>query len=273
MVNTIELPIDLGASGYVRFVGRVSEGHLATTFLALVSYRGSIRRAYIKLYDHAEQPRAVLNEVLGYLYSQAMDMPSPPVFFVEVPAFDVVASGFRMSSAGAVRAVGTLEAHEPKMAGEGTAKTLYAPNAMTQIKSRLIASPAGRTLMSFDEALGNADRNTGNIVFSRKHGVVAIDHGCILTGPIWSRLTLNASFDQRNIVFDILDQTPIGESDKSALLAAGQVMLETYYERLAELMTALSHPADSDLVAAFDFVWWKALRLNERLATMLKVIS
>ena len=231
-----------------------------------------MRRAYIKLYDHSDQPKAVLNEVLGYLYAQAMDVPTAPVFFVEVPASDVVASGFRVSQTGSIRAVGTLEAHEPKIMGEGTAKTLYAPGALLQIKSRLIASPTGRTLMSFDEALGNGDRNTGNIVFSRKHGVVAIDHGCILTGPIWSRFTLNASFDQENIVFNIFDQTPILEGDKNALLAAGQVMLETYYDSLIRLMTALSHPADSELVAAFDFVWWKALRLNERLATMLKVI-
>ena len=73
-------------------------------------------------------------------------------------------------------------------------------------------------------------------------------------------------------MFVIFDQTPILEADKNALLAAGQVMLETYYDNLVGLMTALSHPADSELVAAFDFVWWKALRLNERLATMLKVI-
>lgn len=272
MAKSIELPIDIGAAGYVRFVKKISGGNLATTFLALVSYQGFIRRAYIKLYDHSKQPKAVMNEVLGYLYAQATEMPSPPVFFVEVPAFDVVASGFHTSPAGSLRAVGTLEAHEPNVVGEGTAKTLYFPGATSQIKSRLMSSPAGRMLMSFDEAVGNDDRNLGNIVFSRKHGVVAIDHGCILTGPIWSRFTLNASFDHRNIVFEILDETPIAESDKNALIAAGQIMLETYYQKLSELMTVLSHPADSELVAAFDFVWWKALRLNERLAKMLKVI-
>ncbi len=198
MTKTIELPIDLGATGYVRFVDKVSEGGLATTFLASVYYGGAVRRAYIKLYDHLAQPKAVLNEVLGYLYAQAMDVPTPPVFFVEIPASDVVASGFRTAQVGSIRAVGTLEAHEPKIVGEGTAKTLYLPSALAQIKSRLLASPAGRTLMSFDEALGNDDRNTGNIVFSRKHGVVAIDHGRILTGPTWSRFTLNACFDQGN---------------------------------------------------------------------------
>lgn len=273
MTNIIELPVDLGAQGYVRFVKKVSEGRLATTFLALVSYGGSIRRAYIKLYDHSTQPKAVLNEVLGYLYAQAMGMPSPPVFFVEIPAFDIVASGFLPSSVGPLRAMGTLEAHDPGVVGEGTAKTLYSPSFdLPQIKHRLMSSPAGRTLMSFDEAVGNPDRNIGNIVFSRKHGVVAIDHGCILTGPTWTAFTLNSTFNQRNLVFDIVDKTPIVASEKNALLAAAQVMLETYYERLNELVTVLHHPADSELVAAFDFVWWKALRLNERMAMMLKVI-
>ena len=275
MGKMIELPVDLGAQGYVRFVRKIAEGRLATTFLALVNYDGVVRRAYIKLYDHVAQPKAELNEVLGYLYAQAMDIPSPAVFFIDVPAFDVAASGFLPEAVLSMRAVGTLEAHDPTVAGEGTAKTLYMSTTgidFPQIRSRLISSPAGRALMAFDEALGNSDRNIGNIVFSKKHGVVAIDHGCIFTGPNWSHFNLNSTHDQKNLVFDILDKTPIVASDKSALVVAAQVMVETYFDRLSELKAAIGHPADLDINSAFDFVWWKSIRLNIRIATMLKVI-
>ena len=277
MINTIDLPIDLGAQGYVRFVKKVSEGRMATTFLALVNYEGSVRRSYIKIYDHLAQPKAAINEVLGYLYAQAMGMPSPAVFLIDIPALDVAASGFLPLPALPMRAIGTLEAHDSRNAGDGTAKTLYMSSAgidLPQIKHRLISSPAGRTLMAFDEALGNSDRNIGNIVFSKKHGVVAIDHGGILTGPLWSAFNLNSTHDQQNLVFHILDQTPIVASDRNALMAAAQVMLETYFEQLVELMTTIGYPVEPDLelTAAFDFVWWKSMRLNERVATMLKVI-
>lgn len=275
MGKMIELPVDLGAQGYVRFVRKITGGRLATTFLALVNYDGVVRRAYIKLYDHVAQPKAELNEVLGYLYSQAMGMPSPAVFFIDVPAFDIVASGFLPVAVVGMRAVGTLEAHDPTVAGEGTAKTLYVSTAgidLPEIKSRLISSPAGRALMAFDEALGNPDRNIGNIVFSKRHGVVAIDHGFILTGPNWSHFNLNSTHDQKNLVFDILDKTPIVAGDKNALVVAAQVVAETYFARLSDLKVAIGYPADLDLNSAFDFIWWKSVRLNIRIATMLKVI-
>src|ERR1035437_10278431 len=184
MTKIIKLPIDLGPQGYVRFVRKVNGGLLATTFLAQVNYLGELRRAYIKIYDHTAQPKAVFNEVLGYLYAQAMGLPSPPVFFLDVPPHDVVASGLP-APISAVRAVATLEAHDPNVATDGAAKTLFDAGSidLTYIRQRLLSSPAGRALVAFDEVIGNGDRNIGNIVFSWKHGVVAIDHGCILTGP------------------------------------------------------------------------------------------
>lgn len=273
MGKTIKLPVDLGPQGYVRFVRKVTEGCLAATFLAQVVYEGELRRAYIKIYDQATQPKAIINEVLGYLCAQALGLPSPPVFFVEVPPSDVVASGLPMPTS-ATRAVATLEAHNPAVAGEGSAKTFFEAGSidLSYIKQRLLSSPAGRTLIAFDEAIGNGDRNIGNIVFSWKHGVVAIDHGCILTGHSWSVCSLNSSVDGKNIAFDIVNHTPIGNSDKGAVFVAAQVMLEAYYAAMSELKIAMAYPSDSELSAAFDFVWWKVQRLEKRMATLLQLV-
>lgn len=273
MTKIIKLPVDLGPQGYVRFVRRINGGVLATTFLAQVNYQGELRRAYIKIYDHAAQPKAVLNEVLGYLYAQAMGLPSPPVFFIDVPPLDVAASGLSAPLT-AVRAVATLEAHDPNIATDGAAKTLFDAGSIdwTYIRQRLLSSPAGRALVAFDEAVGNGDRNIGNIVFSRKHGVVAIDHGCILSGPLWSNQSLNSTDDCRNKAFEIINLKPMGTSERSAVQAAAEVMLEAYYEAMPALQSAMGYPAHIDTSAAFDYVWWKALRLNKRMAHLLQLV-
>jgi hypothetical protein len=273
MTKIIELPIDLGAHGYVRFVRKITEGHLAATFLAQVNYQGELRRAYIKMYDHTAQPKAVFNEVLGYLYAQAMGIPSPSVFFVDVPPLDVVACGLPASHT-PVRAVATLEAHDPNVATDGAAKTLFNAGSidLTYIRQRLLASPSGRALVAFDEVTGNDDRNIGNIVFSWKQGVVAIDHGCILGGPLWTSQSLNSTHNFENKAFTIINEKPIGNSDKSALQAAAQVMLETYYEAMPALQSAMGYPTDIDTSTAFDFVWWKANGLTSRMAHMLQKV-
>lgn len=273
MTKIIMLPIDLGQHGYVRFVRRVNEGLLATTFLAQVNYQGELRRAYLKLYNLAEQPKAVWNEVLGYLFAQAMGIPSPPVFFVDVPPQDVIASGFATTQI-AIRAVATLEAHDPNVATDGAAKTLFESGSvdLSQIRSRLLSSPAGRALVAFDEVIGNPDRNIGNIVFSWKHGVVAIDHGCILTGPLWTSQSLNSTHDYENKAFNVVNNTPLRDSEKSALQAAAEVMLETHCEAMLPLQNAMGYRINIETAAAFDFVWWRAQRLTKRMAHMLQLV-
>lgn len=273
MTKTIRLPVDLGQQGYVRFVRRINEGLLATTFLAQVNYQGELRRAYLKIYNLTEQPKAVWNEVLGYLFAQAMDIPSPPVFFVDVPPQDVIASGFATTLI-AVRAVATLEAHDPSVATDGTAKTLFESGSvdLSQIRSRLLSSAAGRALVAFDEVIGNPDRNIGNIVFSWKHGVVAIDHGYILSGPLWTSQSLNSTHDYPNKALNVANDKPLRESEKSALQAAGEVMLEAYFEAMLPLQSAMGYRTNIETTAAFDFVWWRAQRLTRRMAHMLQLV-
>ena len=275
MTKTIRLPIDLGQEGYVRFVRKVDGGLLATTILAQVNYQGELRRAYLKIYNLSEQPKSVWNEVLGYLFAQAMDIPSPPVFFVDVPPQDVIASGCGfVPTQIAVRAVATLEAHDPNVATDGAAKTLFEAGSvdLSQIRRRLLSSPAGRALVAFDEVVGNPDRNIGNIVFSWKHGVVAIDHGCILTGPWWTSQSLNSTHDYPNKAFNVVNDKPLRDSEKSALQAAAEVMLETYYEAMLPLQKAMGYRTNIETTAAFDFVWWRAQRLTQRMAHMLQLV-
>lgn len=273
MIKTISLPIDLGQQGYVRFVCKVNDGLLATTFLAQVNYQGELRRAYLKIYNLTEQPKAFGNEVLGYLFAQAMNIPSPPVFFVDVPPQDVIASGFATTQI-AVRAVATLEAHDPNVATDGAVKTLFDSGAvdLSLIRSRLLSSPAGRALVAFDEVIGNPDRNIGNIVFSWKHGVVAIDHGCILTGPQWTSQSLNSTHDYPNKAFNIVNDKPLRDSEKSDIQAATEVMLEAYFEAMLPLQSAMDYRTNIETTAAFDFVWWRAQRLMRRMAHMLQLV-
>ena len=76
----------------------------------------------------------------------------------------------------------------------------------------------------------------------------------------------------RSIAFDIVNHTPIGNSDKGAVFVAAQVMLEAYYAAMSELKIAMAYPSDSELSAAFDFVWWKVQRLEKRMATLLQLV-
>jgi hypothetical protein len=273
MATNIQLPSHLGATGYVRILQRIGDGQLAFTFLAHVLYRGSLRRAYLKFYDASSQPAALLNEVLGYVFAQAMDIPCPPVFFVDVPGSELARYGLNGAPA-SVSAVGTLEAHDPASASEGTAKTLYNAGAvdLPQIRERLLKAPAGRALLAFDEAVGNPDRNIGNIVFSRQ-GVVAIDHGCILGGPTWTSNSLNSTEYCRNKVFEILNQTPLTDNEKNSLQAAAEVMLEAYYDAIIPLGGALAHRQNANTCAAFDYVWWRALHLKRRMGSMLGLVT
>ena len=63
-------------------------------------------------------------------------------------------------------------------------------------------------------------------MFSWKHGVVAIDHGCILTGPLWTSQSLNSTHDYENKACNVVNNTPLRDSEKSALQAAAEVMLD-----------------------------------------------
>lgn len=168
MATNIRLPEDLGPSGFVRIVRQIGEGQLALTFLAHVVFEGAVRRAYIKFYDASTQPMAFLNEILGSLFAQSMGIPSPKAFTVDVPAGELYRYGYT-GTATALKAFGSLEAHDPNSASEGTAKTFYVAGVLSipQVRERLLKSPAGRALLGFDEAVGNADRNIGNIVFSK----------------------------------------------------------------------------------------------------------
>jgi hypothetical protein len=273
MTKNIKLPLDLGAAGYVRILKRITEGNLALTCLASVKYEGVLRRAYLKVYDSSTQPMAPLNEVMGFLFAQAMNVPSPQVFLIDVPSVDLACFGWKSRDA-SVRALGTLEAHDPSVATDGTAKTFYTSGAMDipQIRDRLLRSPAGRALMAFDEAVGNSDRNIGNIVFSWKHGVVAIDHGCILSGPAWTPASLRYRQSCRNVIFELVSSSSISSSDQNSLIAAAEVLLEAYYEAMLSLGTVLAFRTDVTGNAVFDYVWWRALHLRKRLVAMLGLV-
>lgn len=274
MTRTIKLPEDLGHEGYVRVLKRIGEGMLAFTFLAHVNYQGSLRRAYLKFYDTATQPMAPLNELLGYLFAQAMRLPTPEAFIVDVPSSDLIPYGLRTSEP-FLRAIGSIEAHDPSVAGEGTAKSLFASGAINlpQIRDRLLKSPSGRTLLAFDEVVGNPDRNIGNIIFSTNHGVVAIDHGAILSGPAWTSSTLNSTQPCGNVIFDIVNAMPLSASEKDALQAAAEVLIEAYYESMLGLSAAIDYRSDRDTSAAFDYVWWRVLGLKIRMATLLGLVT
>ena len=120
--------------------------------------------------------------------------------------------------------------------------------------------------------IGNSDRNIGNIVFSWKHGVVAIDHGCILTGPLWTSQSLNSTHDYENIAFNVVNHKPLGNSEKSALQVAAEVMLEAYCEAMLPLQNAMDYRINTETAAAFDFVWWRTQRLTKRMAHMLQLV-
>lgn len=270
----IRYPIDLGAAGYVSIRARIGEGALAFTCLADVNYEGKLRRAYLKVYDLSAQPMAVVNEVLGYLFAQAMQVPAPAAFFVEVPSDALLPFGWLGPAGHLIRAVGTLEAHDPSVATDGTAKTMVLSGAMTlpQLRERLLKAPAGQALVAFDEAVGNPDRNIGNIVLSWKHGVVAIDHGCILTGPTWTTSTLNSATRVRNVVLDVLQTTPLSDGEKNGLQAAAETLNASYYSSMAELQGVIGHRTSTIGTAAFDFVWWRTLNLRSTMAGLLGVL-
>lgn len=256
MTISIKLPAIWDAKQYIRPISVERGGRMAQTHLALLrNEKGQNVRGYVKHYGQ-HQPRGLFNEWFGYTLLSALGVPQPECAVLPAPLPGTSLVGWAFVSL------------QPVPTFQGTPKQIYDladPKQHQTLIKRLMACPALPLLVAADQLLANADRNMGNLVFTGKQQFVAIDQGGILGGLQWTLADL--WFTQKwalSIPIEVL--TPIDSlslTQKNSIYAAAELVEQAFFELQHELGTALGADHHTEVHAAMQAVWWRALMLAQ----------
>lgn len=254
-------------TSYIRPIENTLGGIRAYTHLAdLRPPQGSACRGYVKHFPETHG-KGLFNEWFGYIIMRALGVPQPPAAIMLAPVFALPGGPLAWA----------FVSCQPRPVFEGTPSQIYQlqnPAHHAQLKRRLFACPALPLLIAADQLLKNADRHLGNLVFTGRDQFVAIDHSDILGGPDWRYA--DTHFSQKWAVSRLIEEfetlTTLPEQARSAILAKAEAISAAYFAGQSALALTLGSVVQSDVRAAMDMVWWRALALCDWFKDKLQLV-
>lgn len=253
----IALPPLLPDGGYVTPIAPVHSGKSASTHLAQVQMAGAVRRAYVKHFDPATQPRGLFNELVGSLVCRSMGTPTPEAALVNVPA---AALNAMFPSIGASKETLCFASVDASRSAKlhGAARAIYSASALSlhEFVRRLRRCPRLPNLVAADAWMGNGDRHPLNLVFSGPDSFFAIDHSHAFGGSDWKVENLDPEATYPNQIAQALAKHGTLDKLSSQTLAAA-ADAERAYRTIWSAMNELSS-AGPDAYRAHYFLWKRA---------------
>jgi hypothetical protein len=116
----------------------------------------------------------------------------------------------------------------------------------------------------------------GNLVFTGKDTFLAIDHSNALHGPAWENVHLCSTQHMVEskpiLLLELANGGAVPDRVKGMLVAAAEVIQETYYAKQDELRARLGVQSSADAGRAMDMTWWRCGELSNWTRQRLKVI-
>lgn len=258
MTVEIAKPAIWDVKSYIRPIETIAGGIRAWTHLAeLRPPNEPPCRGYVKHFPVGYH-RGLLNEWLGHIIMQALGVPQPRAALMQAPV---------MALEGAPLAWAFVSC-QPVPRFEGTPAQIYSLNDPGQHKAlvqRLFSCKALPLLIAADQVIKNADRHLGNLVFTGKQSIVAIDHSDILGGPTWaiSEHWFTQVWAKSRLIEEIAPISTLKTSTIAAILACAELASERIFQIYPALYKALDACTNADVEAALQAIWWRALELRQ----------
>lgn len=229
----IELIEEDGFLNTLRLMSSTSGGCSASTRLAKVCWPdGEEADTFIKIFPFSQRIREIINESFGYLMaSQASLKQSPRVALIKISVEDIPADPSDVFAT----QHGFYYAWASRNVGSDNMKKLYFSHPYTSGTSEefsnyfnaLVEWDDFEKLLTFDDCIGNCDRNPGNIIFINKNNLAIIDHGLIFGGVNWPIDGLS----QANAFSNWLENFFIGQHNNAPSAIAWQPIINAAKEQ------------------------------------------
>lgn len=177
------LPV-MGGDAYVDTVGPLElRGANPSTHLANVRYPGQPRPqlSVVKLVP----PREACNEGLAHTFLQAAGVPAPRTAALLLLPAPLAVQAVGLAAAQHYVHGNLALAWAAELLPHRSLRALFKGRSADDEWLRLLTTAAGAQLAAFDEAFGNIDRNTGNVLFAARNECWAIDHGQLFHMHDW----------------------------------------------------------------------------------------
>jgi len=254
---TVKTPEQWHLNRYRRFIRLEGDGRRAITHLAeVVDSAGDLCAAYVKHYG-PHTPRGLFNEWFGHTLLNALQIAQPAAAIM--PAPNPVTGRVEWAFVSLV----------PRPKYEGSAKQMYNIRDRDQYKAlvkRLFneCEQLLPGLIAADQLLINTDRNIGNLLFVSKGRFLVIDCGEILGGASSdaSCLMFPQGWARSVLIEDLVPLSTLKTGLKNAIIAAGQLLIDKFYDEQSAIMAAISYPENRETYLPFEAVWWRTLELD-----------
>lgn len=185
----------------LKVMSPTSGGCSAKTILAQVEWSdGVVRDTYIKIFDHQDRVKEILNESFGHLCANTVGLEQPEkVALIKISVDDYAPSASdRYASDN-----GFYYAWASTTIGSENLKKIYfknpenngLPEEWKNYADFLQSWEKFPCLISLDDWIGNSDRNPGNIIFINKNRLGIIDHGRLFGVHDWRHEPVDPNSD------------------------------------------------------------------------------
>ncbi|WP_347019493.1 hypothetical protein [Acinetobacter calcoaceticus] len=185
-----------------------SGGISAKTYLAEVLWPdGEVIESFVKLFPVNTRIKEIINESFGFLLANSANLrQSSRAALIKL---DVSEFSIDTSTDSFAQTNGFVYGWVTSSLGGKDLKKVYLKNPQEiakdeaqQIISLLDSWPNFKSLVAFDDCIGNIDRNIGNLIFIKKDDIGIIDHGQIFGVIDWQYESIDPTFNCTNCMLN-----------------------------------------------------------------------
>lgn len=186
----------LPSSNYIEYLRCATDGVSGATHMATIKWEDNIERdSWVKIYA-GDKPRSLVNEMIGYLLGQALNLPMPPRagFLLVENKFLNPALVNTLSDVDRYRGF-TFAWVTEDVKGQNLRIEIENNPAIMNVMVEYFSSCMKdwdhlSKLVAFDDWILNTDRNMGNSIHLPDKTFTLIDHGECMHGGNWKEAQL-----------------------------------------------------------------------------------
>ncbi|MNR96749.1 hypothetical protein D3C72_279080 [compost metagenome] len=188
----------------LREMSPTSGGVSAKTYLAEVQWpNGEVIESFVKLFPVNTRIKEIINESFGFLLANSANLrQSTRAALIKL---DVTEFPIDTATDGFAAANGFVYGWVTSSLGGKDLKKIYLnnpPNINRQEEKQILSLLGSwsnfKSLVAFDDWVGNIDRNIGNLIFIKKDDIGVIDHGQLFGVIDWQHEEIDPNINCRN---------------------------------------------------------------------------
>ena len=191
MPNSSQIISYLPPDSYKAFLGGAPDGNVGKTHLAEIIWDDDIQReSWVKIYT-SQEPRSLINEMIGYLLGTSLELPMPSkagFLLIETKALHPHLV-HQLSEVDQYRGYTFAWTTEDVKGKNPRIEIMNNPEVQAIMEERFIACMTDWDflphMIAFDDWIINTDRNLGNTIQLPDNTFSLIDHGESLHGRDW----------------------------------------------------------------------------------------